>query len=377
MRGAVDMLTRRQMVIALGRGLATMAAAHYLTACTEQESFPALAPELTDSPLMAYALGLEAISYSGIACLAPLGYAGSTAPHALQIALHAQLSHRLWPAAEGAAAASPAPLPPAVIAERVDRAIREDFANEELIDLQGWQLARTECALAALAASARGMVEAVAPAQAEPVTSHIADITGWGPQSTVQGEGFNAQPDGHSGLWFRAQQVPASAVILFDGNVQATQVYADLLTSGLHDPYRAAVINVPGEYPVALFDRARNIMQPIGVFQVRAATAAAPPPADIGRDACQVESWGPALAVSGQPFNPQPGGASAFWVHTDCAKDDSKLLLDGIELDTTAQENLLTALVPHGHDLAPGRYPLSLRLGDSDKYLEVGFLTVE
>lgn len=372
------MLTRRQMVIAMGRGLAAMAAAHYLSACSESESFPAMAAELADSPLMAYALGLEAIGYSGVACLAPLGYANSTEPHALQIALHAQLSHRLGPTPQGAAAAeSSVPQPPGTIAERADRAIREDFANEDLIDLQGWQLARTECALAALAASARGMVEALAPAPAEPVTGHIVDITGWGPQSTVQGQGFNQQPDGHSGLWFRAQQAPASAVILFDGNVQATQVYADLLTSGLSGPYRAAVIDAPGEYPLALFDRARNIAQPIGVFQVRAARAATPPMADSGPDSCQVESWGPALADHGRPFNPQPGGASAFWLRTDCAIDGSSLLLDGTELATSVQENLLTALVPHGHDLAPGRYPLSLRLGRSNKHLEVGFLTVE
>lgn len=77
---------------------------------------------------------------------------------------------------------------------------------------------------------------------------------------------------------------------------------------------------------------------------------------------CPITRWGPKKLKTGQPFNTQPDGSSAFWVVTACAPPDAQVYLDGKPLKTLGQPPQLAALLPAGEEISqPGRYVLELR----------------
>ena len=90
--------------------------------------------------------------------------------------------------------------------------VQQDFDHGNLCQIEGWQLARTECQLAAIAFLFResgGYIEE--PATSGPLDdlqeSFIAKVSRWGPKSGVAGEGFNLQPNGKSSMWFRFDEI--------------------------------------------------------------------------------------------------------------------------------------------------------------------------
>jgi hypothetical protein len=361
------MLSRRKLIVTAVHGALLLGGVSCLVGCSEPDSPTEAARDLTSSSsptdLMEYVLGMQAVGYLGLSCLPAIGFAEDTPEQQLQTALTGQLEDQL--AADSLRDN---------IEQQLEQIIRADFANHRLVDIEGWQLSETECRLAALSFVLKGDQAAATPVAVELTPGEVVGVVNWGPQTTYKGEKFNEQPDGHSGLWFKAQDTPVSAILVFAGKNQSTQMYADSFTSGLRGEFMQQVINTPGEYSVELLDKASQLIQKIGTFRVLDPPATAEA-TDL--DQCEIENWGPVHSPAGQPFNPQPSGDSAFWVGTNCALAGSRLIFAGAKLKTTVHDNFLTAPVPAGHELEPGTYSLEIQLGDSEGRLKVGDFLVE
>jgi len=328
-----------------------------LSACREESSQALPRQSLGD-----YASAMLAISFIGPTCIERSGFDAGTSDAQVISELNGALQARIDQTA-----------PDSEIPEALDALIRSDFEAGRLVEVDGWQLSATECSLAALAAAIQGIRSPQTPQPDEVRLGTVAKIVDWGPRSTLQGKKFNEQADGHCGLWFKTEGAPASTAVLFDGVPQATQIYPDLLTSGISGQQMHEVLSHPGVYPVELLDRSRQIRQPVGEFEVVPSAASVAPGQAA---ACGIFTWGPTTAAAGQPFNEQPGGASAFWVKTDCAVTGAVLELDGEPLKTTLYPQKLTASVPAGHKLGPGEHPLTLLLPGGER-LPVGMLRVD
>lgn len=75
-----------------------------------------------------------------------------------------------------------------------------------------------------------------------------------------------------------------------------------------------------------------------------------------------IKSYGPAMAISGEPFNTQPDGSSAFWFMTDPVTTATKATLNGLELSTiiNTDRTMISAILNKGHHLAPDTYRIYL-----------------
>jgi hypothetical protein len=360
------MLNRRQLIIAAARSSALLSGAFALAACSETESTAVVIPLAEPGSLDEYTQQMQAISYVGVICRTKIGYSEDQPADAVKADLEQRLLADLQdPAGQG------------TISDAVDRAIRNDFSAGRLVDVDGWQLSETECRLAALAAAQQGFETAQTPEPPKDRYADFVEVEAWGPQSTVLGQPFNEQPDGHSGFWLRAVGTPASVVLQFDGKTLGTEVYAEVVTSGLRGEYMHEVINTPGVYTIELYDKAMLTRQVVGEFTVNPSDDQ---PRETSKEelaSCKIETWGPDKGVAGEAFNRQPSGASAFWVRTNCAAEGSQLLLDGAAIKTAVRKDLLTATVPNGHQLAAGPHELGLRVGNGPQMLKVGTLLIE
>lgn len=314
------------------------------------------------SPLVAFLLTYSSTSYAGPKCAEALDLQLQADPLSLQ----QQLSDALEEKLAGLDNVSG-------IEQGLAQLTRNDFAGGKILDVEGWQLGHTECQAAALAASLHGFTEPVEVALAPPAEVDFVEVEAWGPDHTLQGEPFNQQPDGHSGMWFTASEIPPSTVMMFSGMPQESNVYMGHMTSGLRGKIMHTTINKPGVYSVDLYDRSKHRIQHVGDFEVVARHEPVP------FDKCLVIQWGPDHAISGQAFNAQASGASAFWIRTNCADRSAVVVLDGRDLKTTVRsaEGLITASMDDGHELPPGQYELVLRLGDEGNILPIGTLSVD
>lgn len=359
------MLSRRKIIVSTVQSILALGSIPYLTGCSQDDDVVVV--EQSESPsLLEYALGMEGISFIGEACIKEVGFDRSTPDEVLQGILTDKLQNRF--VASGITGS---------FQQQLDVMIRKDFNDDHVVNVEGWILSDTECQVIALAASLQGYRQAKLPVKAQPILGQIVEVENWGPKSTIQGETFNEQPDGHSGLWFKASGASISVDVVFANVNQTTAVYSDLITSGIRGKFMHEVINTPGDYSVALYDKSTRMMQPLGTFQVVEPGLPAHNMDVADLDKCIVEEWGPNHADAGKAFNPQPGGVSAFWVKTNCALDGSTLILDGVNLETAVSKNVLTALVPRGHRMAPGNYELGIKLGFSERILKAGLFRVE
>lgn len=165
------------------------------------------------------------------------------------------------------------------IAGKVER----DFAEGRICRVDGWQLAATECRLAALAflfQQAGGRIDAPPVEEGSPISelpeAAIAQLESWGPRSATVGEGFNVQPDGSSALWFRfAEMDPQSYEMYFGANPLRTSVVPsrNLITATVTKGQVRQLTSKTGEIPVYLVNSAQGSKQLMGRFQVRSKSA--------------------------------------------------------------------------------------------------------
>lgn len=76
---------------------------------------------------------------------------------------------------------------------------------------------------------------------------------------------------------------------------------------------------------------------------------------------CPIQKWGPQEVYSGERFNPQPDGSSAFWLQTECAPARVMLEFDGRLIETTLRLPIITAaLNADRYLMQAGEWPLQL-----------------
>ena len=155
--------------------------------------------------------------------------------------------------------------------------VQKDFVRGNLCQIDGWQLARTECQLGAIAflfQERGGYIEA--PATSGPLDDleelFIAQVNGWGPQSGVSGEGFNVQSNGKSAMWFNFLEIDPNPYAIYFGFAAArTSVHGDrnLITASWTRGQVRQVTSGQSEIPVHLVDLSRGSKQLIGYFHVQ------------------------------------------------------------------------------------------------------------
>ena len=253
-----------------------------------------------------------------------------------------------------------------------------DLGDGRVVDIDGWQLAESECLLLAGAAEVQGLRSAERTKAGELVFEDFAEIERWGPQNTIEGQVFNPVGDGRGAFWVRiAEPVPGSTRLVLDGVELATHFESGVVTASLDDDHTERVVAEPGLHELLMVDTANNRAQRLGYLTVRPKPPMATR-ADGSESAvfCEIERWGPDQANQGQAFNEQPNGDAAFWVRIGCAPDSAELVLAGQSLPTTIQSGLVTARVPHYAELETGDHPLMIVDPESGEELEVGVFEV-
>ena len=262
-------------------------------------------------------------------------------------------------------------------------AVKDDFSSGQVCRVDGWLLSRTECELAGLrwqlygddAAPQPGSLAdaATAAGVATAANAVIAEVTNWGPQSTEQGAKFNVQPDGHSGLWFSAENVPSWVQVLIDGAPAPTTVSERGFTSGLFGEMQERILSTPGSYAIELHDPMRDITQHIGDLEVRPlAERALLADGTRSQVFCPVTSWGPEETTVGVPANAQPDGSQGMWFLLPCAPSRVQLVFGDDRLPATRTERGVTARVPLALLESARQVALKLRDVDTGEELDVG-----
>lgn len=266
-------------------------------------------------------------------------------------------------------------------------AIRADFAAGRTCEADAWLLSQTECELAGLRWQLLGETPATTPVAALPpsepaesvgkesedTANAIVEVSNWGPQSTEQGAKFNEQPDGHSGLWFVAQDVPAWVKVRIDGVEAPTTISEKGFTSGLFGETQERILANPGLYLIELYDPMRDIAQPIGEFEVRP-LAERVLLADGTRSTvfCPVENWGPEETTVGVAANVQPDGSQGMWFILPCAPNRVQVLFGDDRLPARRTDRGVTVRVPLALLESPRTVAVKLRDADSGEELVVG-----
>lgn len=357
------MLSRRKLLAISVRAALIFSSLPLIVSCDSNDK--PVVRMASFSSVTEYAQAMAGIDFIGPVCIRKSAYERNAAPADVQGHFRVLIEGKIEKAGTGLA-----------LEDRIGSVVRADFEAGRIVDINGWKLSETECELAALAASLQGKVKPTMSMAGKPVVKKFLDVEKWGPRKTARGEGFNVQSDGHSGIWVRVENAPASTVLVFAGVSQQTQIYSTHLTSGLRGEFMHKIIDAPGSYEVALLDKARNIIQLVGEFVVMDGPAKQKVMSSAMAAGCGIQRWGPTQSDAGVAFNKQPNGSSAFWIRTDCTIAGSQLILDGTGLHTTIRDGLVTASVPEGHKLAAGKYPLKLRLGKDGKMVKVGTFRV-
>lgn len=363
------MISRRRLLLvlaALGGGAAAyqlpwqrfaqLPAANWFTKGTGLGSVPdAVLLELHDTRLVAQAWLAQQADAPGLEQLA------------------ASIASRLGSAADLATARS-----------RLAAAVLADYAEGRTCDIEGWELSQTECEAAALRWLAFGaalppgaVANATSTEEAPPEIGQIVEITAWGPQETEQGEKFNVQPDGHSGIWIAAEGAHSWIVALIDGREANTTVLESVITTGLYGAEQDRILGTPGSYSLALYDPMQRILQPVGELVVRPrAERALRADGSRSMSFCPVEAWGPDSTVAGVADNVQPDGSMGLWFRLACAPRRLELLFGEDPLPATRVEFGATATVPLALLQVPGTLAIRLRDRDGGEELTVGEFTI-
>ena len=226
-------------------------------------------------------------------------------------------------------------------------AVKEDFRNGDLCLVDGWQLSRTECRLAALKFlweenGAGGVVcrkQGVRAPAALPPQVERTD-----PPGTFVGAPFNVQPDGNSVISVHGSGFQVGAVVLLDGTELESAVgnsgwITAYVPSGFYAVERAvdvAVRNTDGQ------------MSNVVPFEV------------VPRVLVEVTSIVPSGTSVGVPFTVQPNGQSVINVYGAGFLAGATVLFDGVPLDSAVgNSGWMTAYVP------------------ADAYAREGMVTVE
>ncbi len=346
---------QRRTLLKIG-GLSLVSLQLGLLAGCEPQSIPALSVPVNadnaEDALRELAGNLEGIDFVAPIC-------GSEFPQAdLSKELRSRLANMAGPG----------------LGEALSEHIAQDLSVGDQIEISGWQLARTECMLLALAARERGLSQPQRHERPELSFQDFADIDHWGPQETIEGDIFNPTGSGRGAFWVRVNKpVPGTVRLVLDGVELRTHFQRGVVTASLEPEHMEQVVAEPGIHTLLMVDTARNLAQRVGHLTVRSR----PPFATLDDGSlstvfCPVERWGPDHAVQGEAFNQQPDGNAAIWVRIRCAPESAQLMLDDVLLPTTVGSGVVTARVRHYAEMEVGEHVLRIHDHPSGETLTIG-----
>ena len=230
----------------------------------------------------------------------------------------------------------------------LSESIKEDFSNNELCILGGWQLSRTECRLAALKylwerEEQTGQVEVAStvPACRKELHRLLAsppELSKIVPTQTFVGVSFSVQPNGKSAISVHGSGFNPGAKILFGDTVLRTTFgNSGWMTALVPD----TLISQEGTVDIAVRNpdgKTSNAMTFAVVSKEPLHSLASPP---------ELSKIVPTQTFVGVSFSVQPNGKSAISVHGSGFNPGAKILFGDTVLRTTfGNSGWMTALVP-------------------------------
>lgn len=257
----------------------------------------------------------------------------------------------------------------------LNQKIKQDYQDNDLIDVNLWKISRTE-ALLMIAALQLG-VAAVKTEDNQsfdnaPVEKFLA-VSSWGPKETYQGVKFNEQPDGHCGMWINAEGINDGMEVYIGGKKSHAFINENGLTTGIYNNVDE-FIGVVGGSDIVVYDTINHRKQLIGTFQVL-------PAFEFYRykDGTQskvfsvLKGWGPKKAVVGEVFNHQQDDKAAFWIKINSNSTQIRLMFNGHSYQTTVRKDIVTSSFPADNiPKKPGEYPVYLISQEHDEKIHVG-----
>ncbi|GAB4121605.1 MAG: hypothetical protein Tsb0027_17900 [Wenzhouxiangellaceae bacterium] len=240
----------------------------------------------------------------------------------------------------------------------LQKKLASEHGNGDIIEMDGWQLAKTELLLAAIS---HKLHPTTVHSRDNSKPAHIADISNWGPRQTTQGVPPNSfGQEGFSALWFDIQDVPPWLEIAIDG----TRLRCDyreqrVLVASFQGQldFQQQLFNTAGEHSITLHDDVAGTWQQLASFTVLPATDSAGEADGL----CTVSNWGPQKTGIQQIANMQSNGNLGIWVDIACAPSDTIAVIGPQQLTTYQNKpGVLTFGVP-AELLQIGRMPIVLQ----------------
>ncbi len=273
------------------------------------------------------------------------------------------------------------PVDKELFSQQLHNRIKQDFAQVDLLEVQGWQLSKTEALAAAIRYQTIGVSSSAVTQQ--PVERQIVEIINWGPRTTSAGSMPNSFGEGFSALWFDADDAPRWAQIAINGHRLRTSYRENrVLVASFQGQLKLQdqIFSQPGEYQITLHDDMQNTWQTIATFVV---TEAAPGQQPVAQETpqnpafCKVKNWGPKRTTAGVARQKQKNGNMGIWIDIDCAPDDTRLMAGNRQFKTYASDGVITSGIPPELFQSPTEIPLSLVSESTGAQLEIGVLVID
>jgi hypothetical protein len=233
----------------------------------------------------------------------------------------------------------------------LDLLIREDYANHETLVINGYALSKSEVLFITYAIKQQGLnkIAYVAPRN-ELSDGIIAAKIKFGPMSTVVGQVFNEQLDGHGGLWVLANNVPVGTVIAINGTPIKTSWGPKSISGAVYNDELKELIATPASHEISLQVPARGLRQIIGELIVKPR-----PPAAILEDGtsskvfCEIEKWSTWSS----------GSEEKLRIETLCGPRSAAVYIGNIVLSTRVLPGRIEAVLDRSV-LPKGAHPIRL-----------------
>lgn len=262
------------------------------------------------------------------------------------------------------------------VAERLGATVEADFARGRIFEHESWWLSETEARLAALHVELLGSQasEVESPGFGNAPEADIVSLSDFNPKQVEQGEPINHPGLPENVLWFATAQSPPPRFVVYLADKRLTTTASENgFSVRVPDTLRYELFETPGEHEIWLYDPVVNRRQRLGALTVRA-------PSSESAEFCPVTNWGPRKTRSGQPFNEQPDGASAFWLRIECFPKSTVVLLEETEVPTTLRPGnglITTHIEDHALYREPGEYTVALKNTATGQTKRVGTFVVE
>ena len=246
--------------------------------------------------------------------------------------------------------------------------MRKDFANGNTLEVNKFILSDSEALFIRYALSLQQLEDtAYTMPKLEIRDGTLSNATNFGPKSTVVGQIFNEQADGHGGIWVQAENSPPGTVITVNDEPIKTRWRSTTLTGAVYDEHLAALIARPAKHVIAIQNTSLGLRQVLGHLVVKPR-----PPAAILDDEtpstvfCEIDQWRIQDAK----------GLERIRVKTLCAPRSAAVYVGDTSLTTKIYNDRLDATLDRSV-FAAGNYQVRLVDPVSNESVNLGYLDIE